>query len=83
MSTCTSPSQRNYESPTLNMKGFKVGFTYSDFVIFQNNDRTEKDIKAYMPFSWDKQTESKPAEPSTIEDYNRMKELLTNLNLIN
>jgi len=44
MSTCTSPSQRNYESPTLNMKGFKVGFTYSDFVIFQNNDRSEKDI---------------------------------------
>lgn len=28
------------------MKGLRVGYTYSDFIVFENNDRTEKDINS-------------------------------------
>lgn len=66
MNNCAAPSPRNYEAPTLNMKGFKVGFTYSDFVIFQNNDRSEKDINADTFSLVIKNADGTPVETLTL-----------------
>lgn len=45
--------------------------------------RTETDLKKYMPFEWDINTEVKTVEQSTVEDFEAMKQLINTLHITN